>query len=239
MLIDLHTHTRVYSSDAILNPDELIELSKNARLDGICLSEHDAFWDFDAVRTLSKRHEFLVLPAIEVSTDHGHMLCFGLGQYTLTPGVWSSRRFSGNVDALELRQDVERAEGAMIAAHPYRRFMYAGLQGDEGYYASLERARRNPAFARCHGLERINGRASAKENSFSGNLCDLMGLPGSGGTDSHDPLDVGRCATKFDRRIDGLDDLIVELRAGRFRALRLARDEGQTALGAHTEEAAK
>jgi hypothetical protein len=48
-----------------------------------------------------------------------------------------------------------------------------------------------------------------------------MGMAGSAGSDSHAISDVGKCATEFDRRIETLDDLIEELRAGRFRPVSL------------------
>ena len=77
MLIDLHTHTRPYSWDSYLAPDDLIERSRAAGLDGICLSEHDYLWDPDDVAALAKRHNYVVLPAIEINTDDGHILVYG------------------------------------------------------------------------------------------------------------------------------------------------------------------
>ena len=38
MLIDLHTHTRALSWDSDLDLDELIERSRKAGLDGVCLT---------------------------------------------------------------------------------------------------------------------------------------------------------------------------------------------------------
>ena len=110
MLIDLHTHTRAHSWDADLGPDELVEAASSAGLDGVCLTEHDFFWDVEAVRALGRRHDFLVLPGVEINTEDGHFLCFGLNSY-----VYGMHR------ALELAGHVQRAGGTMIAAHPYRR----------------------------------------------------------------------------------------------------------------------
>jgi predicted metal-dependent phosphoesterase TrpH len=210
MLIDLHTHTRPLSWDSFLDPDTLVELSRKAGLDGICLSEHDFFWDLDKARDLAKRHDFLVLPAIELNTEDGHMLCYGLEKY-----VYGMHRVH------ELADHITRAQGAMIAAHPYRRHMPWNAKDESEMADALERAQRNPAYAHCCALERINGRGSARENEFSARLCDLMGMAGSAGSDSHAISDVGKCATEFDRRIETLDDLIEELRAGRFRPVSL------------------
>jgi hypothetical protein len=48
-----------------------------------------------------------------------------------------------------------------------------------------------------------------------------MGMPGTAGTDSHARSDIGRCATYFERDIETIEDLIEELRAGRFRPVDL------------------
>ena len=210
MLIDLHTHTRPLSWDSNLTPDELIERSKPAGLDGICLSEHDFFWKPADVLELAKRHDFLVLPAIEINTDDGHILVYGLEEYTY--GMHRSH---------DLADHVEQARGAMIAAHPYRRQMPWYLESERDYDEALVRASRNPAYGYCTALELINGRGSKKENEFSRRLCELMGMRGTAGSDAHDRADIGRCATYFERDIDDIEGLIEELKAGRYRAMDL------------------
>jgi predicted metal-dependent phosphoesterase TrpH len=205
MLIDLHTHTRPLSWDSFLHPDELVERSKEAGLDGICLSEHDYFWKPEDVEALARRHDYLVLPAIEINTDDGHMLVYGLEKYTY--GMHRSH---------ELAHHIEQADGAMIGAHPYRRQMPWYLDNERDYREALERASRNPAYKYCLALETLNGRGSDKENEFSRRLCDLMGVAATAGTDAHALADIGRCATYFERDIASLEELIEELKSGRF-----------------------
>ncbi len=211
MLIDLHTHTKPLSWDSYLDPDDLIERSKAAGLDGICLSEHDYFWKPEDVAALAKRHNFLVLPAIEINTDDGHILVYGLEQY-----VYGMHR------SHELAHHVEAVNGAMVAAHPYRRQMPWYIDNERDYHEALVRASRNRAYQYCVALEVINGRGSERENAFSQRLCDLLGMRGTAGTDAHARVDIGRCATEFQRKIETIEDLIEELRAGRFRPVELA-----------------
>ena len=210
MLIDLHTHTRPLSWDSYLTPDELVERSKAAGLDGICLSEHDFFWKPADVLELAKRHDFLVLPAIEINTDDGHILVYGLEEYTY--GMHRSH---------DLADHVEQARGAMIAAHPYRRQMPWYLDSERDYQEALVRASRNPAYRYCAALEAINGRGNQKENEFSQRLCELTEMRGTAGSDAHARTDIGRCATYFERDIHDIEELIEELKAGRFRAVDL------------------
>src|SRR4051794_40655824 len=66
MLIDMHNHTRGLSWDSDLSADQLIEEAKKAGLDGICLTEHDYFWDFETALELGRKHNFVVIPGIEI-----------------------------------------------------------------------------------------------------------------------------------------------------------------------------
>jgi predicted metal-dependent phosphoesterase TrpH len=210
LLIDLHTHTRPYSWDSYLAPDDLIEISKAKGLDGICLSEHDYLWDPDEVLALGRKHNYLVLPAIEINTDDGHILVYGINKY-----VYGMHR-SG-----ELARHVQQANGAMVGAHPYRRQMPWYVENERDYHDALVRASHNPAYGHCAALEKINGRGTKRENEFSARLCEFMDKPGTGGTDSHSRSDIGRCATNFEREIRDVEGLIEELKAGRFEAVDL------------------
>jgi hypothetical protein len=129
LLIDLHTHTRPLSWDSYLSPDDLIERSKQSGLDGICLSEHDYLWDPEDVARLAKRHNYLVLPAIEINTDDGHILVYGITKY-----VYGMHR------SHELAHHVDEANGAMVAAHPYRRQMPWYMESERDYQETHVRA---------------------------------------------------------------------------------------------------
>jgi hypothetical protein len=194
----------------VLNPDDLIVRAKQAGLDAICLTEHDTVWDDQSIEELRAKHDFLVLSGVEISTDDGHILAFGIDRYVF--GMHRSR---------ELARYVEQSNGVMVAAHPYRRQMPWFTRGEEEYAAALDKAARNPAYEFVQGLETVNGRGSDKENEFSVRLAELMELPGTGGTDSHAISDIGKCATYFEKDIRDERDLIAEIKAGRFSAVDL------------------
>jgi predicted metal-dependent phosphoesterase TrpH len=216
VLIDLHCHTFPLSDDSFLSPDQLIERAKAVGLDGVCLTEHDALWEPPKVRDLARRHNFLVIPAIELNTEDGHVLVFGL-----------NRRVDGMHSVAQLAQLVAEAGGAMIAPHPYRRLTSLLRMDDDFWTMALEQAAAHPAFRHVCAVEAINGRAAHDENLFSWQLCARLGLPAVAGSDAHEPSDIGTCATRFQRPIADVEDLVRELKAGRFHAVNLrAKTEG-------------
>ncbi|PKB68891.1 MAG: hypothetical protein BZY81_00360 [SAR202 cluster bacterium Io17-Chloro-G4] len=211
MLIDLHTHTYPKSDDSFIDPDELIEAAKSSGLDGICLTEHDAFWTQEAVDALSRKHEFLVMPGCEINTDAGHLLVFGLKEY-----VFGFHRPSF------LRNALKQKGALAIAAHPYRRrFLEEPGREPEARAEMLRRAGGDSMFKFCHAIESVNGRGSAVENCFSQDLGQQLGIKTTGGSDAHKLEQLGTAATRFKNTIAGLDDLIKELREGRFEAVDL------------------
>lgn len=207
MLIDLHTHTTPRSDDSYLKPDELIAQAKRAGLDAICLTEHDWFWEDEEIMELCQRHNFLVLPGVEITTEEAHLLVFGLKKYVF-----------GMHHASFVRKLVDEAGGAIIIAHPYRRHFPIGSEPeDERYYPALTRACNNPVFEVADAIEVLNGRGSEDENAFSIKISRELDLRGVASSDAHEISDIGSCATLFERRISNVQELITELKAGRFR----------------------
>ena len=209
MIIDIHNHTIPRSYDSVLNPEELIHKAKREGLGGVCITEHDFFWEPGLVEELAAEHGFLVLPGVEANTEDGHVLVFGLEEY-----VYGMHR------AVALREMVDEVGGAMILAHPARRRLYP----EDTVELAVERAYRSGIFDLVDGVEVLNGRASERENEFSRSISCRLGLKATGGSDAHGLWEVARCATLFERDINSLQELITELREGRFRPIDLRRE---------------
>ena len=216
MLIDLHCHTYPKSDDCFMSVDELIEGAKASGLDGVCLTEHDAFWDADEAQELSRRHDFLVIPGCEINTDTGHALVFGLDHYEF-----------GLHRPEYLRERVERAGGVIVAAHPYRRRFLADPAKRPGARDEmLERATGDDFFQMCQAIEGLNGRGSDVQNLFSQDLGARLDCVLTAGSDAHRVEQLGTAATEFSGDVESLEDLIFQLREGCCRPVDLRNADG-------------
>lgn len=214
MIIDLHTHTSPDSDDSSIAIEELIVLAKKSHLDGVCITNHDKFLSISDALTLSKWHNFLILPGAEITTDEGHLLTFGLHNYIF-----------GMHHASFVNSLVKKYKGAMILAHPYRRIFDERFNKNSlEYEEMISRALNNPALSMVDSIDTLNGRGTNNQNYFSENLSRICEIPGSGASDAHSSSDIGTCATEFFDEIYEIKDLISALKSGRFRPIKLRDD---------------
>ena len=207
MLVDLHCHTADKSDDSTLTLTVIGQLARDRGVAAVCITDHDAFWEPDVLEQAGNDAGVLFIPGAEINTDGGHVLVFGLSQYKF--GYHHPDRLIGAV---------ARAGGAAILAHPHRRALPLGIgPGSPGFDAALERARSNPLLGAVDAIEIWNGRGTDEQNAFSASLAEALGMPETGASDAHAEEDFGSAATEFDRQVSGVDDLIQELKAGRFR----------------------
>lgn len=195
MLIDLHCHTLPLSQCSALRPEELVDLARERGLDGICLTEHDAFWPPSDLDELSRRTAFVVVSGVELTTDMGHVLAFGLPAGT--PGLASASAAA----------EAARSAGALLfLAHPARDGLLRVSRETVDYFESVEA---------------INGSDSRLQNVAATGLAHGFRLPGIAGSDAHSPAEVGRAATSFEAEVSDEASLLAALRSGAYRAVSL------------------
>lgn len=195
MRIDMHTHTSVYSTDSNLLPHEALARAAERGIDGVILTEHDVVWPADRALRLSEQVGILVLPGVEVTTELGHVLVYGLR--ALIPRTTDSKR---------LRVLCDEQEALMFLAHPAR---------DPGL--RVPRA----AMELFDGVEGLNGCDGPLQNQSAASRGRTRPLPPIGGSDSHALHEVGTAATEFGAHIETVDDLMSALRSGDYRPLAL------------------
>ena len=107
-LFDLHIHTTKGSSDSSLTPEDLILEADRLGLRGLCLTEHSGPWDRHEFKAFSSLHNVVLIRAMEVETDFGHMLAFGLDRYQ-----------AGYNKAAELRKAASAGGGFVVSCLLY------------------------------------------------------------------------------------------------------------------------
>lgn len=202
MRIDLHIHTRPRSSCSLIDPKELLVEAKRAGLDAICLTEHQHRWDPRDVEALSREGGIPVFQGNEITTNQGDILVFGYPEDV-----------KGVVALDDLRLEVRKAGGLMIAAHPFRGFLLFGIAQ---LRLDVEQASRRPVFQNVDGLEVLNCKVTDSENDMARRVADRLGLLAMAGSDAHRLDEVGQCLTLLQRSVRSERELVEELRAGRF-----------------------
>ncbi len=195
MLIDLHCHTLPLSQCSALRPPELVKLARARGLDGVCLTEHDALWDAGELAELRGSTGFLVLGAVELTTDMGHVLAFGLAAGSARLATASEAFAAAHANG-----------GLLYLAHPARDGLLRVTHETVEFFESVEA---------------VNGSDSRLQSLAATGLARGFRLPGLGGSDAHTATEVGRAATRFEVPISDENSLVAALRSGRYEAVHL------------------
>jgi predicted metal-dependent phosphoesterase TrpH len=188
--LDLHVHSQ-YSPDSNLTLREIASQLSYTGLRGFALTDHNSVAGHAALAAL--RSEFpawLFLPGVEVSTQEGHLLAYGV-----TEAPPAHRPVAETVDWV-------RAQGGeAVPAHPFRWSHGVGRSGLESL--------------RVAAIEVRNGHTSEIANAKAELLAARRRLGGTGGSDVHQLRDVGRAYTEFPPEVASVDDLLEAIRRGR------------------------
>ena len=209
MRIDLHVHTSPRSPCSNLDPLALIQEARRLGLDGICLTEHQVVWNPQEAQDLEEGG-IKIFRGNEFTTNQGDILVFGF-----------EKDLKELLTIQELRNEVKATEGFMIAAHPFRGFKTFGIGQLQ---MTVEQACKLKVFDFVDAIEVKNGRLSDEENDMAIKVAAQLGLHGTAGSDAHSVDGVGKWITEFANEVRNEQELVEELRAGRFSIV----NEGRT-----------
>ena len=199
MWIDTHCHTK-YSYDNWLEPLDLIRRAKALGIDAVCITEHYSYEASEPVEQVGRDEGMLVLRGVEIATDRGHMLAYGVED-----DGWNCW---GRDSYLPMGEVIERinALGAIcVPAHPFR---------DVGLASLLDGLLDLQGIA---AVESHNGNNSISDNELALKASAHMKLPTLGGSDCHKTVAVGRCATEFSVPVHDMAGFVAAVKAGACR----------------------
>lgn len=162
MKADLHIHSN-FSNDGKSTVEEIVAEAVEKGLGCIAITDHNSFEAYDLVKDNGK---VIVMPGIEVSSEEGHILAYGV-----SGDIPRGMTIKETIDA------IHEAGGVAFAAHPYR--WWSGL------------GEKNTLENNFDGIEARNARSTASSNRRSEALAARTGKPVSAGSDAHTPQCVG------------------------------------------------
>ncbi|MBT8371383.1 MAG: PHP domain-containing protein, partial [Deltaproteobacteria bacterium] len=172
----------------------------------ICLTEHQVIWNPADVDMLARESDIKIFRGNEFTTNQGDILVFGF-----------YKDIKKLLTIQELREMVKSAGGFMIVAHPYRGFKTFGIGRLQ---MSVEQACQRKVLNFIDAIEVGNGKLSADENDMARKVAEKLDLPGTGGSDAHRIDEIGKWVTLFENDIRNELELVQELHAGRFTAVK-------------------
>ena len=181
--IDLHVHT-CYSRDSSITLKQVVAYAKKRGLDGVAITDHNTV---EGALKLKSR-DIIVVPGIEVSTLNGHLL--GLNVTVPIPAKL------GIEETIHL---IHEAGGIAVAPHPTT------------FYKSPP-SRRVSSY---DAVEVMNA-ASIPFPVFtylSKRFAAGLGLPQTGGSDSHYAPEIGAAYTMVEADSD-VDEIVCAIKKG-------------------------
>jgi predicted metal-dependent phosphoesterase TrpH len=172
MIIDPHIHS-IYSGDSNITPAQIIERSREIGLDAIAIADHNTLKGSEiAVKLTENFDDFLVIPAMEVSTSQGHIVALGI--------IEEVERGKSPEQTIE---DIRSQGGIAIAPHPFVRYR----EGLCDHVQDLD----------VDAIETLNSRyIFGYSNWRAKKLAIKRGIPQIGASDAHFLGAIGSCVTE-------------------------------------------
>jgi len=187
--LDLHVHS-LHSQDCVTTIEEIFSSCIAQGLDGFALTDHDSMQGIP--EAVEKRGSLVVVPGLEVSARGAHILALD-SREPIPPGL----------DIQETVELIHEHGATAVLAHPY------GLPRS---WVSMDVAKESKFDA----IEVANSAQFPYRYVVNKNrkLAEGLGLPETGGSDSHIPETVGRAYTIVEAGSREVEDLVKSIREG-------------------------
>ncbi len=174
MILDPHIHS-TYSSDSSARPNDIIKKARSIGLDAIAIADHDSIkGSMVGIEESRDMDDFIVLPAMEVSSTKGHIVAIGIKE-----------EIKRGLSPEETVEGIRDAGGIAIAPHPFVRYR-------EGLCDKMKRLD-------IDAMETLNSRyIFGYSNWRAKNLAEERGIPQIGASDAHFLGAIGSCVTELE-----------------------------------------
>lgn len=195
MILEMHCHTSEHSRCSSAEAAGLVQRNFERGLQGTVLTDHHYLWPPEEVRELRSRVKvppyYLILSGQEVDArDFGHVLVFGADE-SIRPGT----------SLRDIRSMFPRA--AIVWAHPYRD---EKIPSREKLFHTL-----------IDGVEIFTSNHTVVENNRALHDWHEYKFTALSGTDTHAVSYSGLYPTIFDHPFGTVEELALEIKAGRCR----------------------
>lgn len=170
--------------------------ARSIGLDAVCVTDHDGIEGAQIAFELGKRLEFPVFRGLEVYTELGDILVFGVYDDTLS---WMT-----TID--EIIESCRKNGAIAIPAHISKTNV-----------SLTDEARQKTAgymLRQVTAVETHNGGSTPEENRRALEIAREYSLPGIGGSDAHHEFQIGRCLTVFKNPVLSERELIEAVKLG-------------------------
>jgi len=167
MKADLHIHTK-FSKDSSLGPEDILKAAKG-RVDVLGITDHDTIKGALATRKEAEDGDVEVIVGIEVKTDKGEVLGFGIEEEI------HEREFWDVVDAI-------KGQGGIVGlSHPFDIFRFYSLTPSDDILEALD-------FVEVFNSRCV--RASFNDKALAYAKKHNLGM--TAGSDAHTLAEIGR-----------------------------------------------
>jgi predicted metal-dependent phosphoesterase TrpH len=174
MILDPHIHS-TYSSDSTAHPRDIIKKARSIGLDAIAIADHNSIkGSMAGIKESEGMADFIVIPAMEVSTDKGHIVALGINE-----------EIKSRLSPEETVEKIREAGGIAIAPHPFVRYR-------EGLCDKVK-------DLDVDAMETLNSRyIFGYSNWRAKKLAEERGIPQIGASDAHFLGAIGSCVTEVE-----------------------------------------
>jgi hypothetical protein len=180
----------------MISLEEILEVYIQNKIDGICITEHNYLWNKDLQKKLMKQYKgkIKIFFGVEIDTDIGHVLAFGLNDFYLTEYIVFN----------SLLEKIDRKKTALIWAHPFRwrQNPYVNVEENIGHFDAIEL---------------YNGNLTSDLILKTKNYFSEFNVKFTGGSDTHSRQMCLKYATKFENDFETLDELIYNIKNSKYK----------------------